>query len=159
MMNLPSGEKVAMFRCRPRLVLVAIALSVVMLGIDAPLGPDGTRAAAAVADTTAPTVRIIAPATGATLSTITVLDAQASDEVGVTSVEFRLTGGAFSDYTIGYGTRTVYGWIFRWDLRGCPDGTCDQHTFAVPTGPYTLAAVAFDAAGNAGRSAAIAITI
>jgi hypothetical protein len=78
----------------------------------------------------------------------------------VTSVECRLTGGAFSDYPIGYGTLTIYGWIFRWDLRGCPNGTCTpQHSFSVPLGTYTLVAVAFDAAGNAGRSAAIAISI
>jgi hypothetical protein len=144
--------------CRSRLFVVAAALIIATLGVDVSLGAGA--GAAAVADATAPTVSIILPASGASLSTSSLLDAQASDEVGVTSVEYRLTGGAFSDYPIGYGKLTIYGWIFRWDLSGCPDGFCDpQHSYAVPPGAYTLVAVAFDAAGNAGRSAAIAIGI
>ncbi len=75
------------------------------------------------------------------------VDASASDNVGVTSVEFRATGGALHDAVVGPATLTIYGWIGTWNTTGVADGT------------YTLQSVAVDAAGNTGRSAAITVKV
>ena len=143
-----------MLRCRSA-VVVAAALIVATLFVAAPSGASG-----AVVDTTPPTIRIVTPSSGVTLSTLTVLDAEANDDLGVTAVEYQLTGGEFADDPIGYAAPTMFGWILRWNLAACPGGSCDeQHSVSPPDGTYTLVAVARDAAGNEGRSVEITITI
>ena len=94
-----------------------------------------------------PTTSILIPSNGATVSGTTTLDADAADNVKVSRVEFRLTGGSYNNALIGVATRTYYGWIFNWD------------TTTVPNGPYTLNSVAYDPANNSGRSANVNITV
>jgi outer membrane protein assembly factor BamB len=94
-----------------------------------------------------PTTSILIPTTGATLSGTTILDASASDNVKVSRVEFRLTGGNYNNALVGVATLTYYGWLYGWD------------TISVPNGAYTLNSVAFDPAGNQGRSADVGITV
>jgi hypothetical protein len=94
-----------------------------------------------------PTTSVVIPSNGATLSRTTLLDATASDDVSVSKVEFHLTGGSYNDTVIGVATPTQYGWIFNWN------------TTSVPNGPYMLNSVAFDPAGNVGRSPTVSITV
>jgi poly(hydroxyalkanoate) depolymerase family esterase len=105
-------------------------------GIDAAGGPSPD----AGPGDSPPTVNITAPASGATVSGTISVSATASDDVGVTRVEFRVDGAAFaSDATAPYAV------------------SLDTRTLS--SGPHTLSAVAFDAAGNAGTSAAVAVTV
>src|SRR5439155_1146163 len=80
------------------------------------------------ADTTSPTVSVTSPTAGATVTgTITVM-ANASDDVGVAGVQFKLDGAPL-------GTEdTVVPYTAVWD------------TTATSAGPHTLTAVARDAA-------------
>jgi outer membrane protein assembly factor BamB len=95
-----------------------------------------------------PTTSVVVPSDGATVSGTTTLDASASDNVKVSKVEFRLTGGSLNNALIGVvHTPSNAGWIVRWD------------TTTVPNGVYTLNSVAYDPAGNSGRSPDISITV
>ncbi len=93
-------------------------------------------------DTTPPTVTMTAPADGATVtgSAVTV-SANASDNVGVTSVQFLLDGAALgsadttSPYSIAWNTATA------------------------SNGAHTLSARASDAAGNTGTATTINVTV
>jgi hypothetical protein len=94
-----------------------------------------------VPDTTAPTVGITFPAANATvIGTITVT-ADAADNVGVTSVQFRLDGQPLGspDTTAPYST--------QWSTTSNLNGT------------HTLTAVATDAAGNTTTSSAVGVTV
>src|SRR6266403_999843 len=85
-------------------------------------------------DTTSPTVSISSPTGGATLSGITTVTANASDNVAVASVQFQLDGanvGAL-DTTAPYSV--------SWD------------TTTATNGSHTLSAIAKDAAGNSATS-------
>ena len=91
-------------------------------------------------DTTAPTTAITAPASGATVSGTTTVTASASDNVGVTKVEFYVDGNhAATDTTAPY--------------------SFDWNTTAVAGGTHTLSSTASDAAGNVGTSAAVTVTV
>ena len=92
-------------------------------------------------DTTAPTVSIGAPANGATVSGTIGVDASASDDRGVSSVQFRLDGANLgaADTSAPYST--------NWDTAG------------VANGSHQLTAVARDAAGNATTSSAVNVTV
>jgi thermitase len=94
-----------------------------------------------------PTTSMVIQSNGATLSGNTTLDAKASDNVKVTRVEFHLTGDSNNDELIAVATPTPYGWLGQWD------------TTSVPNGTYTLNSVAYEAAGNVGRSANVNITV
>jgi len=99
------------------------------------------------ADTTPPTTAIVSPTDGATLSANSVLDASASDNVGVTAVEFHATDAALNDTVLGSATLTNNDWVLTWD------------TTTVANGSYTLTSVAHDAAGNTTTSNPISVTI
>jgi len=88
-----------------------------------------------VADTTAPTVAISSPAAGATVSGTATISATASDNVGVSKVEFYVNG-------VLKATDTASPYSYAWN------------TTAVANGSYTLLAKAYDAAGNVGQSSA-----
>lgn len=90
-------------------------------------------------DTTIPTVAMTAPLEGATVSGISVVDVSASDDVGVVKVDLYVNGVFFVTDT---GTPYSFAW----------------NTSELPNGPYTLQAVATDAAGNA-ANAAVAVTV
>ncbi|MDR4484699.1 MAG: Ig-like domain-containing protein [Nitrospirales bacterium] len=91
-------------------------------------------------DTTPPTVTLTAPSAGAVSGTVTI-SASASDNVGVTGVQFRLQGANFGaeDTSSPYST--------SWN------------TTTVPNGSYTLTAIARDAAGNTTTAASVTVTV
>ncbi len=92
-------------------------------------------------DTTPPTVAITSPASGATVSGTITVTAGASDNVGVTGVQFKLDGvdAGAEDATAPYSV--------AWDTTSAADGS------------HTLTAVARDAAGNRTPSAPITVTV
>jgi Bacterial Ig domain/Immunoglobulin I-set domain len=92
-------------------------------------------------DTTPPTVSITAPATGATVSGSATLTASASDNVGVTSVQFLLDGANLGS------ALTASPYTMSWDTTTASNGT------------HSLTAQARDAAGNVGTSTAVSVTV
>jgi len=97
--------------------------------------------AASGGDTTAPTVSITAPSASTVSGTITI-SATASDNVGVSGVQFKL------NTTTDIGSEdTSAPYSISWDST------------TVTNGLYSLTATARDAAGNLGVSAAVAITV
>ncbi len=91
-------------------------------------------------DTTVPTTAITSPATGAsfTVGTNVTLTASASDNVGVTKVEFYVDG-------VLKGSDTAAPYSLAWNTTG------------VATGPHTIRSKAYDAAGNAATSTAVSV--
>lgn len=94
----------------------------------------------APADTTAPTVAITSPAAGPVSGTITV-EASASDDVAVESVQLRLDGADL-------GT-----------LERFAPYTATWNTALAAPGSHVLTAVARDAAGNSRTSAGVTVTV
>lgn len=93
-------------------------------------------------DTTPPTVSITAPASGATVSgTAVTVSADASDDVGVVGVRFRLDGVHLGPED------TSWPYSITWNAAQVSDG------------PHTLSAVARDAAGNSTISAGATVTV
>jgi chitodextrinase len=92
------------------------------------------------ADTTAPTTSITAPAAGATVSGTITVTASASDNVGVTKVEF------YADGTLK-GSVTALPYTFSLNTTSLSDGT------------HSVTAKAYDAAGNVGTSPSVSITV
>ncbi|MGK0361480.1 MAG: poly(hydroxyalkanoate) depolymerase family esterase [Bradymonadia bacterium] len=90
-----------------------------------------TDEAPAPGDMAPPTVSITAPIDGATVMGNVTLTATAMDDVGVASVEFLVAGDVV-------GAAASEPWQVVWDAS------------AVPTGEYTIRAIARDAAGNTG---------
>jgi len=91
-------------------------------------------------DTQAPTVSITAPLNGATVSGTVSVTATASDNVGVTKVEFYLDGALQST-----DTTSPYSW--SWDTTSATNAS------------HTLTAKAYDAALNVGTSTAVSVTV
>ena len=91
------------------------------------------------ADTSPPAVSIAAPTGGTVAGTVTVT-ANATDNVGVARVDFYVNG-AFA------GSSGAAPYQYAWN------------TAALANGPATLYVRAFDAAGNAAQSAAVAVTV
>jgi hypothetical protein len=99
-----------------------------------------TAVTGGTSDTTAPTVSVTAPAAGATVSGTTTISATASDNIGVTSVGFYVgTTLLGSDTSSPYS----YSWV----------------TTSYANGAYSISAKAYDAAGNVGTSASVAVTV
>jgi hypothetical protein len=94
-----------------------------------------------------PRTRVLSPSQGAILSGNSDLDAVASDDVGVTAVEYHATGGALDDALLGTATTTPYGWAFVWDTSGVSDGA------------YSLTSVATDTVGNRTTSSPRSVTV
>jgi len=98
-----------------------------------------------VSNIPAPTTSVLVPATGATVSGSTTLDASATN---ATSVEFWLLGGSYG-YTgkmLCSASLTYYGWLCSWN------------TTTVPNGSYVVVSEAFNSAGSA-FSPGIAVTV
>jgi hypothetical protein len=91
-------------------------------------------------DTTAPTVSITAPTAGSTVSGTVAVNASASDNVGVSKVEFYVDGALRAT-----ATTSPYSW--SWD------------TTAFANGAHSLVAKAYDAAGNIGTSSTVSVTV
>lgn len=93
-------------------------------------------------DTTAPTVSVSAPAAGTTVSGSSVtVSANASDNVGVTGVQFKLDGSNIGSED----TSSPYS--ITWNSTSATNGS------------HTLTAVAKDAAGNSTTSSAVNVTV
>jgi len=92
-------------------------------------------------DTTPPTTSITSPTNGAVLSGLrNPVEATASDNIGVTRVEFY-----FNDNLVG--SRTVAPYRFNWSTLSYADGQ------------YRVKAKAFDAAGNQTTSSIVTVTV
>ena len=92
-------------------------------------------------DKTAPTVSIVAPAAGGTVIGTVSVTANATDNVGVAGVQFKVDG-----VNVGVEvTRTPY--------------TVSWSTATTANGSHTLTAVARDAAGNRATSAAVTVSV
>ena len=91
-------------------------------------------------DTIAPSVSITAPSSGATVKGIVTISAAASDNIGVTKVEFYINNSLY---------RTI----------AVPPFSFTVDTSAEPNGNYTLTAKAYDAAGNVGESLNLSCSI
>lgn len=97
---------------------------------------------------TPPTTSVLVPSDDASVSgTHVVLDASATDKVGVSKVEFRLTGGTLHNALIGTATLESFGWFTEWNSTTVPNGT------------YALQSDAYDPAGHRGVSAAISVIV
>ncbi|HEX6087195.1 MAG TPA: Ig-like domain-containing protein [Thermoanaerobaculia bacterium] len=91
-------------------------------------------------DTTAPTVSITAPSAGATVSATVSVDASASDNVGVTRVDFLVDGVVQAS-----DTSSPYSWSWN--------------TAASTNGAHVLLAKAYDAANNVGTAVGVSVTV
>jgi len=108
-------------------------------GQSAPVNVTVSNAIAPPPDATPPTVSIASP-TGGDVSGIVTIGAAASDNVGVTRVDFYVNGNlAASDASSPF----QYSW----------------NTTTLPNGAATLQAVAYDAAGNNGHSAVVSVNV
>ncbi|HBP86985.1 MAG TPA: hypothetical protein DD706_04730, partial [Nitrospiraceae bacterium] len=92
------------------------------------------------ADTTPPTVTLTTPSAGTVSGTVTV-SANASDTGGVTGVQFQLQGANLG------AEDTTYPFSSSWN------------TTTVSNGPYTLTAIARDAAGNTTTATPVTVTV
>ena len=94
------------------------------------------------------TTNVLLPSSGSWVSGSQVaLEAGASDVVGVTKVEFHLTGGSLHDTLIATATPSSQDWTASWNSTTVPDGT------------YTLQSVAYDAIGNQGLSPGVTVIV
>mgnify|MGYP001591367620 CR=1 FL=1 len=91
-------------------------------------------------DTTPPTTAVSSPSAGAQISGTISIAASASDNVGVTKVEFFVDGSL-----IGSAPSAPY--------------SAAWNTTTATNGAHSLTTRAFDAAGNVGTSAAVSITV
>ena len=91
-------------------------------------------------DTTAPTVTIQSPAAGSTISGAVSVTISATDDVGVSRIEYYLDGALV-------GNSPTSPAVFTWDTRTHANGTA------------SLVAKAFDAAGNAGTSSPVSVSV
>jgi pullulanase/glycogen debranching enzyme len=93
-----------------------------------------------ITDTEAPVVTNLTPVSGTTCSNTVVLAADATDNIGVTRVEFLVNG-------VVAGTDTTAPYSFSWNSR------------SVANGSVTIQARAFDAAGNSAVTATATLTV
>jgi hypothetical protein len=91
-------------------------------------------------DTTNPTVSVSSPSEGATVSGTVNVTAAASDNVGITSVQFTVDGSSI-------GTDTSAPYSVAWD------------TTTASNAPHAVRAIARDAAGNSATSTAVNVTV
>ncbi len=96
---------------------------------------------APVPDLLPPSVTITSPSSGSTVAGTTNVSASASDDVGVAGVQFKLDGANLGPEDV------VAPFSVAWD------------TTTASNGSHTLTAVARDAAGNAGTSSPVTVTV
>lgn len=97
-----------------------------------------------ISDTTPPTVSITFPAHGATVAGAVDVAATATDDTGVTKVEFFIDGGLVGQ---GVPAQQAGPYEYSWN------------TTSYSTGSHTLVARAYDAAGNTATSASVTVTV
>jgi len=91
---------------------------------------------------TPPTVSISAPAAGTEVSDMVTITADATDDVGVSQVEFFLDGAS-----IGVDNDATSGWSVAWDTTAYDDGN------------FNLTAAATDTAGQTTLSDSVSVTV
>lgn len=130
-------------------ILYATAVDLGSAGKDTYYGHGRVDAYAAVqaalntvssSDTTAPKVAVGSPTGGSTVSGLTTVDVSASDNVGVAKVELWVKGSLLA-------TDTTSPYSFSWDTTKVADGSA------------SLAAKAFDAAGNEATSSSVSVNV
>lgn len=103
-------------------------------------GGGGGSGGGTTADTTPPSVSISVPANNSSVSGTIAITANASDNVGVTKVEFYVNGGLQV-------TTTTAPYTFSWNTSSLSNGT------------YSLTAKAYDAANNSTTSSAVSVAV
>jgi len=105
------------------------------------IGTDATFTTTGSSDTTPPTVTLTSPANGATVKSTIMVSTNASDNVGVVGVQFKLDGVNLGteDTTSPYGV--------SWDTTTSSNAS------------HTVTAIARDAAGNTTTSSAVTVTV
>lgn len=91
-------------------------------------------------DTQTPIATLVSPSASSTVTGLVPVNVSVSDNVGVVKVEFRVNGKTIA-------TDTVSPFAFSWD------------TASVANGMNGLSIVAYDAAGNSGASASVAVNV
>ena len=94
-----------------------------------------------------PVTSVLFPSAGATLQGSTWLDAGASSQNGIASVQFEISGRSINDQVIGTGTGTFFGYLSAFNTASIPNGT------------YTLQSVATDEKGLSSTSPPVTFTI
>jgi len=127
------------------LVALAFSRGFAVRGVAAarPCPPSGVRLAGASQplDRTPPTIALISPAAGVTVSGSVAVSACAADGGGIAGVQFKVDGA-------NLGVENTAGpYSVAWDTR------------SVTNGSHTLSAAARDRAGNVATSAGIAVTV
>ena len=110
-------------------------------GNTAPSAGVSITVANAAGDAIPPVATLTAPAAGAVLTGAAVLSATATDNVGVTSVQFMLDGQPFG------ASLAAAPYTTAWDTTAAANGT------------HALQVVARDAAGNTGTSGTVTVTV
>lgn len=108
--------------------------------VDAAAAVAAAASTVVVADTQAPSAVINAPLGSSSVSGLVAVDASASDNVGVDRVELQVNGTTVA-------TDSAAPYAFSWDSNGVANGMAN------------LVAVAYDAAGNRGQSATVAVNV
>jgi Concanavalin A-like lectin/glucanases superfamily/Galactose oxidase-like, Early set domain/Bacterial Ig domain/Glyoxal oxidase N-terminus len=103
--------------------------------------PSAEASGTAPADATAPTVSLSAPSAGATVRGTVAVSANATDDVGVASVQFRLDGNDLGS------ADTSAPYSVNWDTTTATAGT------------HTLTAIAADSTGNRTTAANVSVTV
>lgn len=99
-------------------------------------------------DTVKPQVSLVQPANGGFLALQTNITAAATDNVGVTGVDFEFAQNSSGPWTAaGSGAQNTQGWNLNWNTQNLAEGT------------YYLRAKALDAAGNTGLSATVTVKV
>ena len=95
-----------------------------------------------------PTMRIVLPRkAGTVLKGSSLLDALGSFNLGISKVQFQITGDGMRNVVIGTATHSQYGWLFTWPTRSVPNGT------------YTLRSVAYNSSGNSSTSRGLTVRV
>ena len=92
-------------------------------------------------DVTNPSATVTVPLTGATMSQLVTLTATASDNIGVSYLQFKVDGAVVGQ------TAYVAPYTIRWDSK------------EVGNGAHTITAVAYDGNGNSGTSSSVSVTV
>jgi hypothetical protein len=98
-------------------------------------------------DTSLPLLTMVLPKPASTLEGTSLLAVKAPFKVGVTRVDFEVSGPAVHDQVIGTGSVLGQAWTLNWD------------TTTVPNGAYTIRSVAYGAAGTHTVSDGIAVRV
>ncbi len=108
--------------------------------VNADAAVKAAKAAVSTVDSQAPTASISAPLGGSIVSGLVAVNASAADNAGVSKVELKVNGNVV-------GTDTSSPYAFSWDST------------KVANGSATVQVVAYDAAGNAGASSPLTVTV